>query len=88
MPISEARKRANKKWNDAHLKERYDRVQLVLPAGRKQALEAYAASYGESVNGLINRLIRENMGISEEDWKGKPEQDVPLGDSGAADPGQ
>lgn len=69
MPISEARKRANKKWNDAHMKERYDRVQIVLPAGRKQAVEARAAEHGESVNGLVNRLLREDMGISEEGWK-------------------
>ncbi len=69
MPISEAKKRANKKWNDAHMKERYDRVQLVLPAGRKQAVEAHAQSRGESVNGFINRLVRVEMGLSEEEWK-------------------
>ena len=75
MPISEAKKRANKKWNDAHMTERYDRVQIVLPAGRKQAVEAHAAQGGESVNGFVNRLIREDMGISAEEWKGKQEED-------------
>ena len=74
MPISEARKRANKKWNDAHMKERYDRVQIVLPAGRKQAVEARAAEGGESVNGFVNRLLRADMGLSEEEWKGNAEE--------------
>ena len=69
MPISEARKKANKKWNDAHMKERYDRVQIVLPAGRKQMVEDYAKQTGESVSGLINRLLRESMSISEDEWR-------------------
>lgn len=69
MPMSEAKKKANKKWNDAHMKERYDRVQIVLPAGRKQMVEAYAKQTGESVSGLVNRLLRESMSISEEDWR-------------------
>ena len=66
MPISEAKKRANKKWNDAHMKERYDRVQLVLPAGRKAILDAAAADAGESVNGYVQRAILDRMGL--EDW--------------------
>lgn len=56
-PMSEARKRANKKWNDANMKERYDRVQLILPKGRKAELQAIAEKHGQSVNGFINSLI-------------------------------
>lgn len=55
--MSEAKKRANKKWNDANMKERYDRVQLVLPKGRKAELQAVAERHGQSVNGFINSLI-------------------------------
>ncbi len=57
MPLSDARKRANKKWNDANLKEKYDRIQLVVPKGQKERIQAAAAHTGESVNGFINRLI-------------------------------
>lgn len=78
MPISEAKKRANKKWNDAHMKERYDRVQLVLPAGRKAMLDAAAAAAGESVNGYVQRAILDRMGL--EDWP--VIQAPPAGDSG------
>lgn len=56
-PISEARKRANKKWNDAHMKERYDRVQLVLPKGRKEDLQAIAERHGQSVNAFMISLL-------------------------------
>ena len=70
MPaMSEAKKRANKKWNDANLKERYDRIQLVIPKGRKQTIEAFAKSKGESVNGLINWLLWREIGLSENEWK-------------------
>ena len=59
--MSEAKKRANKKWNDANMKERYDRVQLVLPKGRKAELQAFAERHGQSVNGFINGLIDEAL---------------------------
>ena len=32
-PMSEAKRAANKKWNDANLKDKYDRIQLVVPKG-------------------------------------------------------
>ena len=68
-PISEARKRANKKWNDENQAKRYDRIQLVVPKGRKNDIDEYAKSQGESVNGLMNNLLREALGMSEEEWK-------------------
>lgn len=69
MPMSEAKKRANKKWNDENLKIKYDRIQVVIPKGRKQAVEAHASSKGESVNGLVNALLRADMGLTEAEWK-------------------
>lgn len=69
MPISEAKKRANKKWNDAHMKERYDRVQLVLPAGQKATLEAAAREAGESVNMYTQKALLQRMGL--EAWPDK-----------------
>ena len=57
MPMSEAKRRANDKWNKANLKERYDRIQLVVPKGRKAEIEAAARAAGQSVNGWLNGLI-------------------------------
>lgn len=68
-PLSEARKRANKKWNDENMAKKYDRIQLVVPKGRKADVEAFAKAHGESVNGLMNGLLRAAMGCSEDDWK-------------------
>ena len=66
MPLSEAKKKANKKWNDAHLKERYDRLQLVLPAGQKATVEAAAQAAGESVNLYTQKALLARMGL--ENW--------------------
>lgn len=69
MTRTEAQKRATKKWNDAHMKERYDRVQLVLPAGQKATLEAAAQEAGESVNMYTQKALLQRMGL--EAWPEK-----------------
>lgn len=57
MPVSEAKKRNNAKWDAANL----DRLSLALPAGSRDAIKAHAAQRGESVNAFIGRAIREQM---------------------------
>lgn len=69
MPYSEAQKRATMKYNAGA----YDRIELRVPKGRKAEVEAHAKSKGESINGLVNTLIRTDMGMSEEEWK-EPQQ--------------
>jgi len=61
MPISEAKKRSNKKWNDANMAERYDRIQIVVTRGKKPAIAAHAATHGETLSGFINRAIDETV---------------------------
>lgn len=61
MAMSEAKKRSNKKWNDAHMKERYDRVQLVLPKGLKEQIQAAAKQSSESLNAYVIRAINAQM---------------------------
>lgn len=65
MAITEAQKRAVAKYNAAN----YDRIEVKVPKGRKQAVEAHARERGESVNGLVNRLVRAEMGLAEDEWK-------------------
>lgn len=60
-PMSQARRDANKKWNDANLKKRYDRVQLVLPKGEKEAIKAAADKSGCSLNAYVVESIRQRM---------------------------
>lgn len=47
----------------------YDNLRIVIPKGLKQAVEAHAKSKGESINGLVNALLRADMGLSEAEWK-------------------
>lgn len=58
---TDAKRKANKKWNDANLKEKYDRIQLVVPKGKKEKIKAAADKSGESVNGFIWRLIEAEL---------------------------
>lgn len=58
MPISEARKRANAKYNA----KAYDRIELKVSKGKKEKIRLYAESQGESINAFINRAIAEAMG--------------------------
>lgn len=47
----------------------YDRLNIVVPKGRKSAVEAHARrSPYKSVNGLVNALLRADMGLSEDEW--------------------
>jgi len=39
----------------------YDKVLLRLPKGRKSELQTHAVRSGESLNGFINRAIREAL---------------------------
>lgn len=54
---SEARIRANNKYND----KAYDRINVAVPKGQKEAIKAHAEARGESVNGFVNRAISETM---------------------------
>ena len=62
MPeMSEARKRANKKWNDENLSVRYDHIHLALPAGYKDRIKAAADQSGEKVNEFIRKAIDKRL---------------------------
>ena len=39
----------------------YDRIEIVVPKGQKEELQAYAASIGESLNAFVNRAIAETL---------------------------
>ena len=63
MPASKAQQKAQNKW----ISKVYDRVNLTLPKGQKDIVQAHAEAQGESVNGFIGRAIAETM---ERDSKG------------------
>ena len=69
MPASKAQIKATNKYNAAN----YDSLRIVIPKGRKQAVEAHASDKGQSVNGLVNALLRADMGLTEDECKQAPE---------------
>jgi predicted HicB family RNase H-like nuclease len=54
---TEAKKEGNKRWDAKNL----DRMSIALPKGTKDAIKAHAEKNGESVNGFINRAIKETI---------------------------
>ena len=69
MPLSEKKKASNKKWDSANL----DRLSFAVPKGMKTLIEAHAKSKGKSINGLINSLLLDDMGLSE--WPEKRDEE-------------
>lgn len=53
MPVSKAQQKAQNKW----IAKAYDRINLTVPKGKKDTIQAHAEAQGESVNGFINRAI-------------------------------
>lgn len=51
----------------------YDRVEIVIPKGRKADITAHAQSKGMSVNGLVGELLRADLNMTEEEWRRKPD---------------
>ena len=63
-------------------KKTYDDIRLVVPKGRKADVEEYCRSHDTTVNGLINELLRNRLGLTLEQWKARPQAaSVPLGES-------
>lgn len=48
-------------YNNQFNANAYDRINLTIPKGKKEAIKAHAEALGESVNGYIWRLIQEDM---------------------------
>ena len=58
MAISKAQQKAVNKY----VKENYDRVNVNMPKGKKEDIQAHAVRLGLSVNAYINAAIDEKMG--------------------------
>ena len=63
--------RAGMKAVDKYVKENYARLNIKVPKVQEAAVKAHAESKGQSVNGLVNELLRVDMGLTEEEWKAK-----------------
>lgn len=65
MAVSKAQQKAVNKY----MAENYDRINLTVPKGHKETIQAHAAAQGKSVNGFINEAIDEKMERDKEESK-------------------
>ena len=61
MAYTEAQKEATARYN----KKAYDRIDIVVPKGKRDVINKFAASKGKSTNLFINEAI--NKAMAEED---------------------
>lgn len=57
LTVSKAQQKAVNKY----VKEKYDRVLVTMPKGKKEVIQAQAEAAGVSVNAYINKAIDERM---------------------------
>jgi uncharacterized protein (DUF1778 family) len=53
--------KASTKAQNKYIAKTYDRINLTVPKGQKEVIQAHAQERGESVNGFISRAIQEQM---------------------------
>jgi len=57
MAYSEAQKEATARYN----KKAYDRIDLIVPKGKRRIIAEYARAHGMSTNKFINNVIDKAM---------------------------
>nr|DAP75481.1 MAG TPA: Alginate and motility regulator [Caudoviricetes sp.] len=62
MAYSEAQKEATARYN----KKAYDRIDLIVPKGKRQIIKNFAQSKGMSTNSFINKAIEKAMNEKED----------------------
>lgn len=59
--MTDAKKRANKKWNDANMRERYDQIAVLCPKGEREIVKTAAKAAGVSLSAYVMEAVREKM---------------------------
>lgn len=59
--------KASTKAQNKYIAKAYDRINLTMPKGKKDAVQDHAAKHGQSVNAFINAAIDEKMERDQED---------------------
>ncbi len=62
--MSQTSPEIRRRWNEKH----YDRLVVLVPKGRQETIRQYVEERGTSVNGLINELLRYELGLTKKEW--------------------
>lgn len=63
MAYTEAQKEATARYN----KKAYDRIDIIVPKGKRRIIKEFAEARGKSTNKFINEAIDKAMAETEED---------------------
>ena len=73
--MNESQAKKSTQYKNRYNAANYDSLRVVVPKGRKSAVEAFARGRGESVNGLVNALLRAEMGLTDDEWRASPTEE-------------
>lgn len=62
---------AKGRYQTEYNKRNYYTSRIYLPKGRESAVKEYCEIFNISLNGLVNRLLMKELGMTEEEWNRK-----------------
>ena len=60
---------------DRYNRKAYDRLNIFIPKGRREDIRAHAADEGTTINAVVNAALRDYIGVSEDEWRRRPDLD-------------
>lgn len=63
--------KAQQKAVNKYVKNNYDRINVTIPKGKKDVIQAAATEAGETVNGYIKKAIEMRLGVSLSESEGE-----------------
>lgn len=71
--MSETKGKKSTAYKNRYNQQNYDSLRIVVPAGQKATVEAFARERGDSINGVTNKALLSYMGLSE--WPEKADEE-------------
>lgn len=69
--VSETTGKKSTAYKNRYNQQNYDSLRIVVPAGQKATVEAFAREHGDSINGVTNKALLAYMGL--EAWPDREE---------------
>ena len=69
--MSETKGKKSTAYKNRYNQQNYDSLRIVVPAGQKATVEAFAREHEDSINGVTNKALLAYMGL--ETWPEKEE---------------
>lgn len=61
--MSETKGKKSTAYKNRYNQKNYDSLRIVVPAGQKSTVEAFARDRGDSINGVTNKALLAYMGL-------------------------